>query len=157
MDIYTRMTYIHDITQFVIVYNNAIFRVCVRVCLCVYRTTYRACIAVCRQKVPYYSNLAADEHSTHARNGNGDTRIIIIIIYGSPFCGWWRGGAHTPSARYPNCSPSWKKIDPPCIPSYLLYTYPGRQTAAAAPAAESLLGMPIPIYTHDVIYMYAYP
>lgn len=71
-------------------YTITQYFVYVCVFVCVYRTTYRACIAVCRQKVPYYSNLAADEHSTHARNGNGDTRIIIII-YGSLFCGW-RGG-----------------------------------------------------------------
>lgn len=54
---------------------------CVSTSVCIY--VYRACIAVCRQKVPYYSNLASDEHSAHARNSNGDTRII----YGSPFYG----------------------------------------------------------------------
>jgi len=66
---------------------------------------------------------------------------------GHPFVEW--GGGHTPSTRYPNCSPSWKKIDPSCILSYLLYIRipgrAGRQTAAAAPVAESSRGM---LYTY---------
>jgi len=68
----------YTITQY-FVYECMWMCVSTSVCICV----YRACIAVCRQKVPYYSNLASDEHSAHARNSNGDTRII----YGSPFCG----------------------------------------------------------------------
>jgi len=84
MDTYTQTTYM--ILHSLLSYTITRYFVYVCVCVCVYRI-YRACIAVCRQKVPYYSNLAADEHSVHARNGNGDTRIIII--YGSPFL--WMG------------------------------------------------------------------
>jgi hypothetical protein len=64
--------------------------VCVCVCVCAVPIV-RALQSADKKYhiIPIY--IAADEHA-HARNGNGDARIIIIIIiYGSPFL--WKGGS----------------------------------------------------------------